>query len=69
MVLLIICLLLLAAELFGLLWLLHEWVEQDGYHDGPIFHDQGPIFHDHGADRETRSQFAWQSRSHYRAPD
>jgi hypothetical protein len=68
MVLLVICLLLLVGALLGLLWLLHDWVEQDGY-DGPTFHDPGPIFHVHGAEREARSQFAWQSRSHFRAPD
>ena len=33
-------------------------------------HDPGPIFHDQVADyRDARSQFAWQSRSHSRAPD
>jgi hypothetical protein len=71
MVLLITCLLLLAAGtllLLGLLRVLHDWVEQN-VPEGPTFHDQGPIFHDHGADREARSQFAWQSRSHFRAPD
>jgi hypothetical protein len=68
MILLVICLLLLAAALFGLLWVLHDWIEEEVY-DGPIFHDQGPLFHDHRAERESRSQFAWQSRSHFRAPD
>ena len=38
--------------------------------DGPVFHDTGPVFHDPVAHyREARSQFAWQSRSHFRAPD
>ena len=53
---------------FGLLSLLREWAEHT--HDAPIIHDQGPIFHDQAADyRGSRSQFAWQSRSHFRAPD
>jgi hypothetical protein len=71
MVLLTAGLLLLAAGALlvrGLLRVLHDWAEQN-VHDGPIFHEPGPIFHDHGADREARSQFAWQSRSHFRAPD
>jgi hypothetical protein len=68
MFLIVVCLLLLVGALLGLVWVLHEWVDQE-VHDGPIFHDHGPIFHDHSADREARSQFAWQSRSHYRAPD
>ena len=40
-------------------------------HVEPVFHEPGPMFHDQVADYrgEARSQFAWQSRSHYRAPD
>lgn len=70
MAILLVCLLLFGSLLAaGLLSVLREWTEQTT-HDVPIIHDQGPIFHDHAADyRETRSQFAWQSRSHFRAPD
>jgi hypothetical protein len=53
----------------GLLSVLQELVERSPQ-DSPIFHDPGPIFHDQSADhRDTRSQFAWQSRSHSRGPD
>ncbi|MGC2031741.1 MAG: hypothetical protein WA642_17110 [Steroidobacteraceae bacterium] len=53
----------------GVLSVLREWAEHST-HDAPIVHDPGPIFHDQTADyRESRSQFAWQSRSHFRAPD
>jgi hypothetical protein len=34
----------------------------DSPQDAPAFHDAGPIF-------QVRSQFAWQSRSHFREPD
>ncbi len=36
---------------------------------GPVFRDSGPIFYDQGASPQARSQFAWQSRSHFREPD
>ena len=53
----------------GLLSVLRDLVERNPQ-DSPIFHDPGPIFHDQAADqRDTRSQFAWQSRSHSRGPD
>jgi hypothetical protein len=70
MAILVVCLLLLFGSLLaaGLLSVLREWMEQT-IHDAPIIHDQGPIFHDHAADYRSRSQFAWQSRSHFRAPD
>ena len=70
MAILVACLLVLFVVLlvFGLLSLLYEWV-RCSTHDSPVFHDQGPIFHDQAAERETRSQFAWQSRSHCRARD
>jgi hypothetical protein len=70
MAILVVSLLLLLGCLLvaGLLSVLRECAEQST-HDGPIIHD-GPIFHDQAADyRESRSQFAWQSRSHFRAPD
>jgi hypothetical protein len=71
MAILVVCLLLPLGLLLvaGLLSVLREWAEHST-HDAPIVHDQGPIFHDQAADyRESRSQFAWQSRSHFRAPD
>jgi hypothetical protein len=53
----------------SLLRVLQDLVERNPQ-DSPIFHDPGPIFHDQVADhRDTRSQFAWQSRSHSRGPD
>jgi hypothetical protein len=43
---------------------------QKSVHDEPAFRDPGPIFHDHGSEQQgSRSQFAWQSRSHSKAPD
>jgi hypothetical protein len=54
---------------WGLLSVLQDLVERNPQ-DTPIIHDPGPIFHDQVADyRNARSQFAWQSRSHSRAPD
>ena len=54
---------------WGLLSVLQDLVERNPQ-DTPIFHDAGPIFHDQVADsRDSRSQFAWQSRSHSRGPD
>ena len=39
-------------------------------YDEPAFREPGPIFHDHRAEPlGARSQFAWQSRSHSKAPD
>jgi hypothetical protein len=39
-------------------------------YDEPAFREPGPIFHDHSAQQlGARSQFAWQSRSHSKAPD
>jgi hypothetical protein len=54
---------------WGLLSVLQDLVERNPQ-DTPIIHDPGPIFHDQVTDyRDSRSQFAWQSRSHSRAPD
>ena len=65
-------LLLLAFSLgvvLGLLNVLQDLLKRDA-HKAPVFQDPGPLFHDQGsAQREVRSQFAWQSRSHFRAPD
>ena len=72
MTILIIIVLLLVFCLalgWGLLSVLQDLVERNPQ-DTPIIHDPGPIFHDQVADyRDARSQFAWQSRSHSRAPD
>ena len=63
--LLVFCL----ALLLGMLSVLRDLVEHNPQ-ESPVFHDPGPIFHDQVAEyREARSQFAWQSRSHFRAPD
>jgi hypothetical protein len=35
----------------------------------PEFREPGPIFHHSTQQLGARSQFAWQSRSHSRAPD
>ena len=66
----ILLLLVLAVGLvLGLLNVLRELFVQDAQ-TGPLFHEPGPIFHDQSDDqREARSQFAWQSRSHCRGPD
>jgi hypothetical protein len=66
-----VCLLLALglALVLGLLSVLRDLVERNP-RETPVFHDPGPIFHDQVAEyREARSQFAWQSRSHFRAPD
>jgi hypothetical protein len=66
-----VCLLLVfcLALLLGMLSVLRDLVERNPQ-ESPVFHDPGPIFHDQVAEyREARSQFAWQSRSHFRAPD
>jgi hypothetical protein len=71
MAVLVVCPLLLLGLLLaaGLLSVLREWAEHSTQ-DGPMIHEPGPIFHDQTADyRESRSQFAWQSRSHFRGPD
>ena len=58
------------ALLAGLLRVLHDLLERNPRHN-PVFHEPGPIFHDQVAGHrgQARSQFAWQSRSHFRAPD
>ena len=57
------------ALVFGLLSVLRD-LTCHNVQDAPVFHDAGPIFHDQFPDqRESRSQFAWQSRSHSRGPD
>lgn len=48
---------------------IHNLTENGPYED-PVFRAPGPIFHDHNLEHESpRSQFAWRSRSHSRAPD
>jgi hypothetical protein len=65
--LVLLCLGLILA--WGLLSVLHR-VTEDGAQGEPTFREPGPIFHDHNVEQQVpRSQFAWQSRSHFRAPD
>jgi hypothetical protein len=65
--LLLICLGLMLA--WGVLSIVQNWTERDA-HGEPAFRDQGVLFHDqHVEQHPAKSQFAWQSRSHFRAPD
>jgi hypothetical protein len=69
MIILIVCLLVALCLALGLLSVLRNLVEHNSQ-KAPVFHDLGPNFPDPVAEyREARSQFAWQSRSHSRAPD
>lgn len=58
------------ALMLGLMRVFQDLAERPS-HSAPVFHEPGPIFHDQVADYrgEARSQFAWQSRSHFRGPD
>ena len=61
------CLYLILA--WGILSII-ENVTEDGAQSDPTFREPGPIFPDHNVEQQLpRSQFAWQSRSHSRAPD
>jgi hypothetical protein len=65
MLVIIVALLLFAFVLVPglcLLGVLHDLVEHN-VQDGPTIHDTDPV------SQGARSQFAWQSRSHSRAPD
>jgi hypothetical protein len=54
---------------WGMLTILKNMTE-DSTQTEPIFREPGPLFHDQHVEQPLpRSQFAWQSRSHYRAPD
>jgi hypothetical protein len=54
---------------WGLITVLQSLYGKTSY-DEPAFREPGPIFHDHSAEQlGARSQFAWQSRSHSKAPD
>jgi hypothetical protein len=65
--LLLSCLCLMLA--WGLFSIFQSLTEKN-VHDGPAFRGPGPIFHDHSVELQgARSQFAWQSRSHSKAPD
>jgi hypothetical protein len=65
--LLLLCLYLVLG--WGMLSVIQNLSEEDA-HDTPTFREQGPIFHDHYVEQQSsRSQFAWQSRSHWKAPD
>jgi hypothetical protein len=72
MTILVTVLMLLAFTLLlllGLFSVLRSLVERNVY-SGPVFQDPGPMFHSQSPGQgEVRSQFAWQSRSHFRAPD
>jgi len=69
MTILIVCLLLALCLALGLLSVVRHLTEHSTQ-EAPVFHDLGPNFPDPVAEyRETRSQFAWQSRSHSRGPD
>jgi hypothetical protein len=46
--------------MFGLLGVLQELTERVA---------ESPVFRESGASPQVRSQFAWQSRSHFREPD
>ncbi len=64
--------LLLAFTLVSVLGLLNvlRGLLDGNVHEGPAFQDPGPTFHDQSPEhRAVRSQFAWQSRSHFRGPD
>jgi hypothetical protein len=66
-ILLLLCLCLMLA--WGLISLVQNLTAATS-HDEPAFREPGPIFHDHSAEQlGARSQFAWQSRSHSKAPD
>jgi hypothetical protein len=68
----VIGLLVLLGLCLALAWAVISIVQnltQRSVHDEPAFRDPGPIFH-HGAEQQgSRSQFAWQSRLHSKAPD
>ena len=69
-VLVVASLLLMAALAFvyGLLSVFRDLVERIGMGD-PVFRESGPIIDDQAVRQQPRSQFAWQSRSHFREPD
>jgi hypothetical protein len=72
--LLIVSLLSVGLFLWGVLNIIRDLPEL-GCQGGPSFHEispiyDGPICNDAMTDtHQARSQFAWQSRSHFRAPD
>jgi hypothetical protein len=51
----------------GLLSVL-QYLSGTSVHDEPAFRE-GPVIHDSAGQQRARSQFAWQSRSHFRARD
>jgi hypothetical protein len=56
----------LLAVISGLLNVLEGLLDRQAE---PMFHELGQIFHDQESEPRSRSQFAWQSRSHFREPD
>ncbi len=64
---LLVCLCLVLA--WGLISVVQTLSDKTAY-DEPAFRERGPIFHDQNPlQLGSRSQFAWQSRSHAKAPD
>jgi hypothetical protein len=60
---------LILALIVGLLSVFRDLVERCCQVE-PVIHESGPIFHDQEAEyRQVKSQFAWQSRSRFRAQD
>jgi hypothetical protein len=65
--LLLICLGLMLA--WAVLSIVQNVTDKEAYGE-PAFREQGPIFHaQHVEQYPPKSQFAWQSRSHFRAPN
>ena len=65
--LLLLCICLMLG--WGLISVVQNLTTDTAY-DDPAFREPGPIFHDHSVELQgARSQFAWQSRSHSKAPD
>jgi len=55
--------------LLGFISLIRNLDELNGQGE-PVFQEAPPMSNDEAAEhREARSQFAWQSRSHFRGPD
>jgi hypothetical protein len=68
-ILFILLLLGLAVVIWGACSVVREVMMHDGV-GAPIFRDMGALFHDQGVEHQAaRSQFAWQSRSHFRVQD
>ena len=54
---------------WGVISVAQNLTDKSAYEE-PALREPGPIFHDHSATQiGARSQFAWQSRAHSKAPD